>query len=170
MTTIAIEVPGVPVAKARPRFARGRAYTTEATAGHEALIHALAKAQCPEPLTGPLRLAVTFGMPVPKSWSNVKQSKALGGQIKPTGKPDLDNLLKALDGLTGVVWKDDAQVVDITASKRYFWEPATLIVVRQAIGSAVVAPRYDAVYYEALERMNASGTMPTEAQKPQGAA
>jgi Holliday junction resolvase RusA-like endonuclease len=38
----------------------------------------------------------------------------------PTGRPDLDKLVRAvLDALTGLAWADDAQVCDITATKRY---------------------------------------------------
>lgn len=38
----------------------------------------------------------------------------------PSVKPDLDKLIRAvLDSLTGVAFKDDAQVVHVTASKMY---------------------------------------------------
>jgi len=37
-----------------------------------------------------------------------------------TGRPDTDNLAKAvLDSLTGIAWRDDAQVSQLTASKIY---------------------------------------------------
>lgn len=40
--------------------------------------------------------------------------------IHQTTKPDLDKLIRAtLDALTEVVWRDDAQVVRISASKGY---------------------------------------------------
>lgn len=39
---------------------------------------------------------------------------------RPTGRPDLDNCCKLVtDALTGVAWKDDDQVVQLTASKHY---------------------------------------------------
>lgn len=38
----------------------------------------------------------------------------------PTTNPDLDKLTRAvLDALTGIVYRDDAQVIDVAASKRY---------------------------------------------------
>ena len=39
---------------------------------------------------------------------------------KPPRRPDLDKLCRAcLDSLTGIVWRDDAQVVRLEASKGY---------------------------------------------------
>lgn len=38
----------------------------------------------------------------------------------PSVKPDLDNLIKAvLDSATGILWVDDAQIVDMACQKRY---------------------------------------------------
>ena len=35
-------------------------------------------------------------------------------------KPDLDKLVRSVkDGLTRVAWKDDSQVIDVKAMKRY---------------------------------------------------
>ena len=47
-------------------------------------------------------------------------------RIMHTTKPDIDKLARAiLDPLTGIVWKDDAQVVILTATKRYVREGET---------------------------------------------
>jgi Holliday junction resolvase RusA-like endonuclease len=44
--------------------------------------------------------------------------------------PDLDKLIRAiLDALTGVVWRDDGQVVDIVASKVYADTPGVDVVI-----------------------------------------
>lgn len=46
-------------------------------------------------------------------------------------KPDLDNLVKALkDALTGIVWKDDAQIVSLCARKTYGDRPAIYVKVK----------------------------------------
>jgi len=46
----------------------------------------------------------------------------------PTVKPDLDKLVRAiLDSGTGILWKDDAQVIEIVARKVY-GSPARVIV------------------------------------------
>ena len=58
----------------------------------------------------PVAVSVTFGLPRPAS--------APKRVTEPIRKPDLDKLLRAvLDGCTGVVWSDDAQVVDVTCRK-----------------------------------------------------
>jgi len=42
----------------------------------------------------------------------------------PTGKPDVDKLVRAvLDALKGIVWADDAQVTTISAEKLYLGAP-----------------------------------------------
>jgi Holliday junction resolvase RusA-like endonuclease len=42
----------------------------------------------------------------------------LRGGCYPTGRPDIDNTLKLLlDACNGIVWLDDAQVVEVAVSK-----------------------------------------------------
>ena len=44
----------------------------------------------------------------------------LWNKIRPTKKPDIDNIIKAvLDALNGVAYKDDTQVVQVMATKKY---------------------------------------------------
>jgi Holliday junction resolvase RusA-like endonuclease len=48
---------------------------------------------------------------VPASWSGKKQRMALAGEVLPTSKPDVDNVVKAVfDGMNGVLWRDDVLV------------------------------------------------------------
>lgn len=75
------------------------------------------------PLDGPLLLCVTAFMPVPRSWSQRKRDAALAGTVRPTVKPDWDNLGKMTDALKGIVWSDDTQVVDGRVVKRYAENP-----------------------------------------------
>ena len=74
-----------------------------------------------EPLEGPLGLKVVAYLPIPMSWSGKKISEAERGRIKPTCKPDLDNLVKNLkDCLTAAsFWQDDKQVTSLAAEKLY---------------------------------------------------
>lgn len=44
----------------------------------------------------------------------------LAGKIRPTKRPDADNVLKAIaDGLNGLAYHDDAQLVEMKGAKYY---------------------------------------------------
>lgn len=131
---IRILVPGVPVGKGRPRMTRnGHCYTPEKTRiyedkiaffGHQAMAGT-------RPLEGYLSIVLEAIFHVPESWSKKKKALALEGKLFP-GKPDMDNLMKALDGLNGIVWVDDAQIVSAIISKRYGEIPHLRIDVEEA--------------------------------------
>ncbi|SRR5258708_610393 len=72
---------------------------------------------------GALRVRINALMPVPASWSGRKQADALQGRVRPTGKPDWDNIGKMVDAFNGIVWPDDAQVVDGRVVKAYAEKP-----------------------------------------------
>ncbi|MBU9293086.1 RusA family crossover junction endodeoxyribonuclease [Burkholderia multivorans] len=127
-------VPGAPVAKGRPKFARRGAhvtiYTPETTERYENLVKMAARAamRSTAPYAGPIRLIVHIGLPIPASWSMKRQGEAAAGAIGATKKPDADNVVKALkDGMNGVVYVDDGQVVDLWVSKRYARTPGVRI-------------------------------------------
>lgn len=83
-----------------------------------------------EPMAGPIELNLTFYMPIPQSWSKVKQKRA-EGQLH-TSKPDRDNLEKGIcDSLNKIVWKDDGQVCDGRTRKFYSSEPRVEIEIRE---------------------------------------
>jgi len=126
-----IEVPGKPMGKGRPRFVRktGAAFTPQPTASRENLIRVLAmQAWEGAPMECAARLRVEMVVPVPKSWTKKARAAALAGDDKPTGKPDADNCVKLVcDSLNQIVWHDDSQVVDMTATKRYGEVGCTII-------------------------------------------
>lgn len=132
---ITFTVPGTPVGKGRPKVAsRGgrfaQLYTPEKTANYEGLVaHAGHVAMNGRDLiAGAVSVQLDIRLPVPASWSKRKQNEALDGQLLPTKKPDIDNVEKAIfDGLNGVVWNDDVQVVDVTKRKRYSAVPGVRI-------------------------------------------
>jgi Holliday junction resolvase RusA-like endonuclease len=74
-------------------------------------------------LDGPLYLEVIFYVQRPKGhFGSGKNASVLkqGAPVFPTPKPDCTKLVRALeDALTGVVWKDDAQIVTQLIKKRY---------------------------------------------------
>lgn len=78
-------------------------------------------------LRGPLALEVTFYLPRPKGHYRTGRNVGLlrgGAPLYPAVKPDATKLLRAIeDACTGVVWNDDAQVVNQWVRKLY-GEPA----------------------------------------------
>ena len=133
---IIIEVPGKAIGKQRPRATRqGRVYTPSQTINAEAWIKQCAMQAVRDqvdfaPLQGALEVGLTVVVGVPKSWSRKRAIRALEGTDRPIGKPDLDNVAKLhLDALNGVVWKDDAQVVALRASKVYGETPKVILTV-----------------------------------------
>lgn len=123
-------IPGTPVAKGRPRsFVRGGRvghFTPEKTVRYESLVaHEASFAMAGgSPVEGPVRLCVMAYFPIPASWSKKRQKAALGGSEHVTKKPDLDNVVKAVkDGMNGVAWRDDCQVVSLVANKEYSDRP-----------------------------------------------
>lgn len=131
---IVIELAGPPVAKGRPKFAsrgQGRpiAYTPAKTRHYEnALRYAAQQVMAGKSLlTGPLYVSIVVKRAVPTSWSGKKQDDARAGRIHPITKPDLDNHVKVLDALNGVVWCDDSQVVHKVSSKIYSDKPGLRI-------------------------------------------
>jgi Holliday junction resolvase RusA-like endonuclease len=49
-----------------------------------------------------------------------KQALAITGDVLPISRPDLDNYLKSgLDSINEIVVRDDSQIVEVSARKRY---------------------------------------------------
>lgn len=136
MQPIVISLPGIPRGKGRPRFVRatGRTYTPADTVNYEGALRLAAASVMAghPPLDGALAVMMVAEFPVPQSWSKKKQAAAMAGEIKPTGKPDADNLIKTLDAFNAVVWRDDAQIVDARITKRYSERPGVTIIVGMA--------------------------------------
>jgi Holliday junction resolvase RusA-like endonuclease len=130
---VTFTVPGQPVAKGRARIStfggHVRSYTPEKTRRYENQVSAYAaEAMRNMPLLGgPVEVVVQAFMMVPASWSLKKRLSAIAGQIKPTTKPDLDNIVKALDGMNGIVVVDDSQIVKLTATKQYSEIPQLIV-------------------------------------------
>jgi len=121
-----LTVPGEPQAKQRPRMTRmGRTYTPAKTVNYETLIQECFASTFPghTPLEGALVLNVQAHFTVPASWSQKKQRLAYDCQLRPTKKPDIDNIIKCMDALNGIAWKDDSQIVTVIASKWYSDRP-----------------------------------------------
>jgi Holliday junction resolvase RusA-like endonuclease len=128
--SVLVIIEGEPVGKGRPKASsRGgfvRMYTPEKTRSYEQLVGDEARKAMAgqEPTSKPVDLELTMVFGVPASWSKTKKALALSGELFPTKKPDIDNVIKAIcDSFNGIVWVDDVQVVDLVARKRYGEHP-----------------------------------------------
>lgn len=128
-----------PVPKGRPRFSKVggfvRSYTPKKTSDYEAQVKAIAQSvMACEPLETPLAAFLYFRLPIPKSYSKKRIQACLEGLERPIKKPDLDNLAKSvLDGLNGVVYKDDSQLVSLHITKVYANNPGVDVMVREEL-------------------------------------
>lgn len=135
---IEFTIPGSPVAKGRPRFARRgtfvATYTAKPTAAHERVVAACARLAFSAPLTGSLRLEVDSYHAIPKNLSKAAKQAAANGQTRPARRPDVDNIAKLiLDGCNGIVYADDNQVVELQARKFYAAVPRTVVRVGEIV-------------------------------------
>ena len=117
-------VSGEPQGKGRPRFTRiGKPYTPENTASYEEKVRLAYWEQCGMEMAAagiPLTLEITAVFGVPERFSKAVRQKMLALEIRPTKRPDADNIAKIVaDALNGVAWHDDAQVVSMAVSKVY---------------------------------------------------
>jgi Holliday junction resolvase RusA-like endonuclease len=130
---------GHPIAKGRPRFStRGKfpvAYTPEKTKTYETEVGMMAKAAmgASKALEGALEAFIYVTFPVPPSYSKKRTEACLSDVEKHTKKPDLDNVVKiCLDGMNGIVFKDDSQITSIHSTKVYGEVAKVEVMVRQA--------------------------------------
>lgn len=86
---------------------------------YKSLVGHYMRKHCDEPIQGPIKLSVTFYMPIPLSDSKKKKAEKKG---KPaTVKPDIDNLLKGLfDAANGIMWPDDNAVCELVNVRKVY--------------------------------------------------
>lgn len=130
---VSIDLLGEPKGKGRPRFVRktGVAYTPAATRSYEGCLKheaAMVMGGAP-PIDGPIVVSVTAFFSVPQSWSAKKKEAALAGKLSHTTRPDVDNIVKMLDALNGIVWLDDKQIASSFIFKKYAERPRLNIIV-----------------------------------------
>ena len=132
--TLSFFIPGPPRGKGRPKFSTAggfvRTYTDDQTASYENLVALAAKRALGEadPISEACAVFIRAEFEVPKSASAKKRAAMLEGEIEPTKKPDLDNLLKAvLDGMNKVAFVDDVLVTAIRAVKVYGRTPGVFV-------------------------------------------
>lgn len=123
---VTFKVDANPVGKQRARYVkRGNfvsTYTPEKTRTYEALIKEASREAMgsTEPLETPVSLYLYIRVPIPKSHSKKKVEACLNGLDQPIKKPDASNILKSVeDGMNGIVYKDDSQIINLHVTKVY---------------------------------------------------
>lgn len=106
--------------KARPRVFNGRAVTPKDTVNYENWVRLNYKEQSGKYLEGPIKARIIAYYKIPKSYTKAKILACKQNIILPTKKPDIDNCIKViLDSLNGIAYKDDSQIVEVIAVKRW---------------------------------------------------
>ena len=138
MKTIKFTVPGNPFGKQRPKFTRmgtyTKTYTPKKTKQHEKEV----AERFSEVARGrrfkekePLDIRIIAYYPIPQSTSKKRRKEMLEHRIRPTVKPDLDNVAKLVyDALNGVAWHDDNAIVDTQVRKFYSDIPRVEVFIR----------------------------------------
>lgn len=140
MNELRVFIPGEPCAQGRPRFSTAggfvRAYDPAKSRNYKAYV----KAVCAEEAKKqgwlfntdlPLEVEIIAGLSIPSSKSKKWKRAAVNGVEKPTKKPDADNIAKTItDALSGVIYKDDKQIIKLTVAKIYNERPGVSVAVK----------------------------------------
>jgi crossover junction endodeoxyribonuclease RusA len=113
---ITFQVDGQPVPQGSMKVINGHVIHNKGSelAAWRSAIALRAKAAGAKPHNEPVEMEMIFTMMRPKTVNRPEPSVA----------PDLDKLVRAvLDGLTAIAYRDDGQVVRLTATKQYGLEP-----------------------------------------------
>lgn len=140
MNELRIFIPGEPCAQGRPRFSTAggfvRAYDPAKSRNYKAYVKAVCAAEAKKQgwlfnTDLPLEVEIIAGLSIPSSKSKKFKQAAAEGVEKPTKKPDVDNIAKTVtDALSGVIYKDDKQIVNLTVAKIYSKRPGVSVVVK----------------------------------------
>lgn len=126
-------VMGEPKGKGRPRFlpGTGRAITPKDTVSYENLVKMEYVSQTqnfrfPDDAMLDMRILAFYSIPQ----SRPKKTKELmqKGALRPTKKPDMDNVVKIIaDSLNQIAYRDDTQIVDCQCRKFYSDRPRVVV-------------------------------------------
>lgn len=140
MGKIQFEIPGDVQAQQRPKFSRMgkgvKAIDPIESRNYKSFVRLVASQHAPAALiTDPIKLTVDVYRKIPKDKQTGPKMKLIQeGKLRPTTKPDIDNLVKGIkDGLSKVVWHDDSQVIELVARKWYSDNPRAVVTVEWAI-------------------------------------
>lgn len=142
MQSIRFSIPGSPFGKQRPRVVnKGKfstAYTPKETVNYENLV----KVMYQEAAKGKrfrdddmLDVRIIAYYEIPKSTSKKRRKLMLEHQIRPTKRPDFDNIGKIIcDSLNKLAYRDDSAIVDAQVRKFYSDKPRVDVVIKKVGG------------------------------------
>ena len=112
---IHLSVPGEPQGKQRHKWSPRGTYSPKKTVNYETYIKELFAVKYPDfvPVEGALELELIALLTIPTSTSKKRKAMMESNEIRPTKRPDVDNLVKTL------AYKNDSQIVD-EATHKYF--------------------------------------------------
>lgn len=135
--TVKFTVLGEPKGKGRPRFVpqTGRAITPKDTVNYETLVRMEYMAQCegfrfPDKSMLDMRILAFYS--IPKSATKKNRELMIKKLLRPTKKPDMDNVVKIIaDSLNQVAYRDDTQIVDCQCRKFYSETPRVEVIIQE---------------------------------------
>lgn len=144
--SVSFTVYGEPKGKGRPRVsvrkfkdatgkekAFSKAYTPQDTVNYETLVRTEYRMQCEEfkfPDKQMLDMRIQAFYPIPKSVSKRMRERMINHEVRPTKKPDSDNIIKIIaDSLNNIAYHDDSQIVDVMFRKFYAEKPRVTVTI-----------------------------------------
>ena len=131
-----IIIPGIPIAKGRPRVGKFGTYIPTKTVNYENLVQLCYMDQGEgKKLEGALQMVIDLFFPIPKSYSKKRVEAIKEMEEMHTKKPDIDNCIKSItDALNRFAYDDDSQIVGLTARKHYTTEePRAVVTIAEVI-------------------------------------
>lgn len=132
--SISFNIPGEPQGKGRPRFSTRRGfvktYTPEKTASYENFVKVCYLNEFHDfKIKEEIEAEIIAYFSIPKNFSKKKRQLASYGKIRPTKKPDCDNIAKIiLDSLNEIAYEDDKQIIDLKVAKFYSDDPHVSVI------------------------------------------
>lgn len=132
---IKFEIDGEPTGKGRPRFVRtatgGRAVTPCKTTAYENHVRLEYNRQIKDFIFDEnemLKMNIVAYFSIPKSKSKKVKKEMILNIIRPTKKPDMDNIIKIIaDALNKIAYYDDKQIVECNIKKYYSNDPRVIV-------------------------------------------
>lgn len=126
---VSFVVPGHPFGKQTNRTPKNsfRHFTPTETKAYQKRVGLLAReamrGQFKQEKNVDLGIMFVAVFPLLSSFTKAERAAALADDIRPTKKPDLSNIQKAIeDGMIGVVYDDDNQITESGGSKKIYGE------------------------------------------------